>query len=166
MRPPALGSGSVRCWIMHEVDCNSYKGRENEAKTNNERLGFCWSWDGILQLPPLPILFNSLLSCFRFLTISGRSVQTLMYSVVNNGPHENAPLRLASCCRHRFNSSLIPLHPPVYFFHMSANGEIHDLRWEGLSCHFWLVKRTRMTSLQGFDDFLAFCEYGLYKVDY
>ena len=77
---------------MHEVDRNSYKGRENEAETSDERLGFCWSWVGILQLPPLPIFFKRLLSCFRFLTISGRSVQTLIYSVVNNGPPQK-PLR-------------------------------------------------------------------------
>ena len=75
MRPPALGSGNLRCWTVHEVDCSSYKGPEDEATTDeNPGLGFCWS---ILQLPPLLILFNSLLSCFRFFTISGRPVQTL-----------------------------------------------------------------------------------------
>ena len=93
VRPPALGSGSLQYWIMHEVDRDSYTGRENEAETD-ERLGLCssWSWVGILQLPPLPILFKSLLSRFCFLTISGRSVQTLMYSVVNNGPSQRKTL--------------------------------------------------------------------------
>jgi hypothetical protein len=92
MRPPALGSGDLRCWNMHEVDCSSHKGRENEGKTH-EGLGFYWSWVGTLQLPPLPALFSSLIPCVRLLTISGRPVQALMCSAVNKWPTD-APLDL------------------------------------------------------------------------
>ena len=117
-RPPALGSGSLRCWIMHEVDRNSYKGRENEAETSDERLGFCWSWVGILQLPPLPIFFKRLLSCFRFLTISGRSVQALRYSVVNNGPPQK-PF-CWTCLLLYTDISITPLQlGPTYTIHTS-----------------------------------------------